>query len=229
MPLIRFRRDQNGGVLVEATIVIPMILLLTLGGVDFLYIFYQWNAAAKAVERGARIAAVSNPVATNLDLLSSAVVGGTVKLGDPWPATATFKVTCDGSTSPPTCTCDPSTTCTGFVAGGDQNAMNRIVCGRDNTSSTECDYSTQCAYTVHYFMGMCDIFSRIRAANVKVEYTQSGLGYAGRAMPVPTVTVSLQTLQFQFFFLSGLLGFTSLTIPPHTTTMTGEALSSAAQ
>ena len=34
---------------------------------DFLFLFYQWNVAAKAVEIGARIAAVSDPVATNLD------------------------------------------------------------------------------------------------------------------------------------------------------------------
>jgi Flp pilus assembly protein TadG len=224
MPLMRFMRDQNGGVLVEATILIPILFVFLLGAVDYLFNFYESNLAAKAVERGARIAAVSNPVATNLDLLSSAVVAGTVNLGDPWPAASTFAVTCDGSTS--SCTC--AGTCTGFVAGYDQNAMNRIVCGRDNTSSAECDYSTQCAQTDYYFRGMCDIFSRIRAANVRVVYTQSGLGYAGRPMPVPTITVSLQNLPRQYFFLSGLLGLTG-NFTPQTTTTTGEVLSSAAQ
>jgi hypothetical protein len=41
---------------------------------------------------------------------------------------------------------------------------------------------------------MCDIFSRITAANVKVVYTQTGLRFAGRiGGPVPTITVSLES------------------------------------
>jgi hypothetical protein len=77
---------------------------------------------------------------------------------------------------------------------------------------------------------MCDIFSRIATANVKVVYTQTGLGFAGRTGgPVPTITVSLQNLPFQFFFLNGLRGFQPINISPATTTTTGEVLSSAAQ
>ncbi len=77
---------------------------------------------------------------------------------------------------------------------------------------------------------MCDIFPRITAANVKIVYDQTGLGYAGRkAGPVPTIAVSLQNLNFQFFFLNGLRGFASLTMPGFTATVTGEAMSSAAQ
>lgn len=225
MALIRFIRNQNGGVLVEASLLIPILFVFLLGAVDFLFYFYQSNVAAKAVERGARIAAVSNPVATNLDLLSSAVVNNTtVHLGDPWPAASTFAVTCDGGAI--SCSC--AGTCTGFTAGYDQNAMNRIVCGRDNISTTECNYQTQCAPTDHYFLGMCDIFSRIRAANVRVVYTQSGLGYAGAPMPVPTVTVSLQNIPIQWFFLGGLLGFAG-NFQSQATTMTGEVLSSAPQ
>ena len=41
---------------------IPIIFLFLLGAIDFLFAFYQWNAAAKAVQVGARIAAVSTPV-----------------------------------------------------------------------------------------------------------------------------------------------------------------------
>jgi len=228
MPLIRFMRDQNGGVLVEASILIPIIFIFVLGAVDFLFYFYQSNLAAKAVERGARIAAVSDPVATGLAVLSSAVVNNTtVKQGDPMPASATFTVTCDGGTSPPTCTCAGA--CTGFVAGGDQRAMNHIICGRDNTSTTECNYATQCSQSDYYFRGMCDIFSRIRQANVTVAYTQSGLGYAGAPMPVPTITVSLKNnLPVQYFFLAGLLHFAA-NFPSQATTVTGEVLSSALQ
>ena len=67
MNCTRFAQDQNGGVLVEVTIMLTVVLLIVIGVVDFLFAFYQWNAAAKAVEVGARIAAVSDPVAVGLD------------------------------------------------------------------------------------------------------------------------------------------------------------------
>jgi hypothetical protein len=76
---------------------------------------------------------------------------------------------------------------------------------------------------------MCDIFSRIAAANVVVVYTQTGLGYAGRpGGPVPTITVSIENLPFQFFFLSGSMGFDNIQIPALTTSITAEDLASGA-
>jgi hypothetical protein len=111
------------------------------------------------------------------------------------------------------------------------SAINKVICGRDSTSTTESNYSVQCAdATSAYFAGMCDFFRRITAANVKIVYTQTGLGFAGRfGGPVPTITISVQNLPFQFFFLNGLLGFQPINIPALTTTTTGEVLSSAAQ
>ena len=67
-----FLRDQQGSVLVEVTIILSVTLVLVLGTIDFLLLFYQWNAAAKAVQIGARIAAVSDPVASGLNNLSQA-------------------------------------------------------------------------------------------------------------------------------------------------------------
>jgi len=69
-----FLRDQQGSVLVEVTIILSITLVLVLGAIDFLLLFYQWNAAAKAVQIGARLAAVSDPVASGLNNLSQAVV-----------------------------------------------------------------------------------------------------------------------------------------------------------
>jgi hypothetical protein len=45
---------------------------------------------------------------------------------------------------------------------------------------------------------------------------------------VPTVTISLQDLNFQFFFLSGLLGFNDITMPSMLSTVTGEDMRSTA-
>ena len=73
-----FQRDETGAVFVEVAVLFPIIITVLFGSVDLLYAFYQWNAAAKAVEVGARIAAVSDPVASSLNRLSDqAVLNGT--------------------------------------------------------------------------------------------------------------------------------------------------------
>ena len=213
---MRFMRDQDGGPLVEAAILIPILFTFLLGSVDFLNAFDQWNQATKAVEVGARIAAVSDPVADGLITVPTQVLSTSVVLGDSMPD---FQVTCDGKTA--TCTCTRGT-CTGFGSYS-AAAMKLIVFGRDGLG--KCGDATS-----YYTTGMCDIFPAITASNVKVVYTQTGLGYAGRAAgPVPTITVSIESMPFQFFFLNGLLGFANVTMPALTTTITGEALSSASQ
>ena len=80
-----FCRDQRGAVIVEVTIVLTFMFVLVLGGIEFLLLFYQWNAAAKAVQVGARLAAVSDPVAVGLNGLSAAVVTARCLLVPPCP------------------------------------------------------------------------------------------------------------------------------------------------
>ncbi len=213
MMALRFARDNSGAVLVEATIMMTIMFVFVLGSVDFLFAFYQWNAAAKAVQVGARIAAVSDPVATGLNGLSSGVVGASLRPGSAMPS---FTVTCDGGTA--TCTCEGA--CTG-VDGYNARAMDTIVFGR---GSMACGDATS-----SYTAGMCDIFDRITPANVRIVYTQpaapAGLGYAGRpGGPVPTIRVSLQNMPFRFFFLGALLGFRNIQIPEVPSTITGEDL-----
>ena len=53
-----------------------------------------------------------------------------------------------------------------------------------------------------------------------------GDGMLGRpGGPVPTVTLQLTGLQFEFLALGDLLGLQPITMPPFTLTMTGEDLS----
>jgi Flp pilus assembly pilin Flp len=59
MPLNHFLRDQRGAVMVEVTIMLSITLVLVLGAIYFLLLFYQWNAAAKAVQIGARAKSVA--------------------------------------------------------------------------------------------------------------------------------------------------------------------------
>jgi hypothetical protein len=210
-----FLRDQRGSVMVEVTIMLSFTLVLVFGAIDFLLLFYQWNAAAKAVQIGARLAAVSDPVASGLNNLSQAVVSASVPPGAAMP---NFVVACDGRTA--TCTCNSVNACRG-IKGYDGAAMNTIVFGRGSSSCADAKSAD--------VVGMCDIFSRITPTNVKIMYAQTGLGYAGRpGGPTPTITVSLQNLPFQFFFLRGLMGFHDFQIPASTVSLTAEDLSSRA-
>ena len=205
----RLWKDQHGSVLVETTVMLTILLIFVLGSVDFLMAMYQWNAASKAVQAGARIAAVSTPVANAIPAITG-LEGGALPGDYPPPAFTTR-----------TCTGAGGGSCSG---GGSYNAaaMNTIVFGR--TGGALCTGASS-----HYEFGMCDFFPRVTSANVVVSYVYSGLGFAGRpGGPVPTVTVSLQSLTFQFFFLGGLMGFANITMPPLTTTITGEDLSSTA-
>ena len=215
MKIIYLGRDCDGAVLVEVTVMMTIMLVFILGSIEFLFVFYQWNAAAKAVQVGTRIAATSDPVAGGLRTLSTTFAGASALPGDPMPH---FMVTCDGSTA--SCVCSPFQVC---PAGAAYNAeaMNTIVFGRGSSSCGDA--------TSSYDAGMCDILPRITPANVLIVYSQTGLGFVGRpGGPVPTITLSLQHLPFQFFFLRGVMGFGDLQIPALTTSITGEDLSSTA-
>jgi uncharacterized protein (UPF0333 family) len=206
--------DERGAVLVEVSVVMTIMLVFLLGAIEFLFVFYQRNAAAKAVQIGARIAAVSEPVARGLGGLSTEVLGPRVAQGAAMPD---FVVTCDGSAS--RCICSSGICPSGLAYNA--AAMNTIVFGRGSSSCGDA--------TSFYDTGMCDIFARIAPANVVITYTQSGLGFAGRpGGPVPTITISLKDLRLQFYFLRGLAGFDDLQMPPLTTSMTAEDLSSSA-
>jgi hypothetical protein len=206
--------DERGAVLVEVTVVMTIMLVFLLGAIEFLFVFYQRNAAAKAVQVGSRIAAVSDPVARGLNQITLAVLGPSVPPGAAMPE---FVVTCDGGAA--SCICAGSG-CPGEIVYN-AAAMNAIVFGR---GSSACGDATS-----FYNAGMCDVFAGVAPANVVVTYAQSGLGFAGRpGGPVPTITISLQGIRWKFFFLGGLLGLDYLRMPPLTASITAEDLSSGA-
>ncbi len=213
--IAQLARDEDGGPLVEVAIILPILILFLFGGVDFMNALYQWNAAAKAVQIGARIAAVSDPVASGLSSLSSNALSPDLVSGSAMPD---FTVECGGSG----CAC-LSGACDGMGSYSDE-AMGLLVYGR--AGKRECTPPAS-----QYFAGMCNLYAAIKPEYVTVVYKQTGLGYAGRnSGPVPTITVSLNAsssktkLPFKFFFLP----FAAINIPQVTTTITGEALSASA-
>jgi Flp pilus assembly protein TadG len=195
----RFSHNEEGATMVEMTIAIVLLLTLTLGFVDFGYAYYQWNAATKAVQIGTRMASISHPVASEV-----ASAGPATTPGAPMPS-GTYDFVCTGGGA-----CTPGT----YVAAN----FDRIFGGDDGA----------CATPLVGRPGMCDFFPRLRPNNVVVRYTATGLGYQTRpGGAVPTITVSLQNVTFQFFFLSGLLGFNNITMPSMLSTVTGEDLKSS--
>jgi Flp pilus assembly protein TadG len=215
--IARLARDEDGGPLVEVAIILPILILFLFGGVDFMNALYQWNAAAKAVEIGARIAAVSDPIASGLTSIAQDALSSGLASGSPMPD---FTVECDGGASACSCT---GGACDGMGAYSAE-AMGFLVYGRAGNSNCTPPAS-------QYFAGMCNLHAAIAPQYVTVVYKQTGLGYAGRSLgPVPTITVSLNApssktkLPFKFFFLP----FAAINMPQVTTTITGEALSASA-
>src|SRR5260221_2492085 len=125
-PIARLRRDERGAVLVEVTIVMALIFIFILGSIDFLFAFYQWNAVSKAVQIGARIAAVSDPVAIGLKDLSAAVVNSSLPPGSSMPS---FQVRCERKSE--ACTCIGA--CEG-VGAYNPVAMQTIIYVRESSS-----------------------------------------------------------------------------------------------
>jgi Flp pilus assembly protein TadG len=205
-------RDESGAALVEFTAAMFTFFLLLFGVTEFAFAFYQWNAATKAVQLGARLAAVSNPVASDLTTLTG--VGGSVLPGDPMPAFDRVCTSTNASGSAGACT-------SGTYSAA---AMQTIVFGRGKTA---------CATpTSDRDVGMCNIFDHtppLTPQNVIIRYQYTGLGYAGRpGGPVPTITVSLTGLTYNFVMIGGLVpGLSSMQLPSFATTVTGEDLNVA--
>ncbi|MDX8455535.1 TadE/TadG family type IV pilus assembly protein [Mesorhizobium sp. VK9D] len=196
--------------MVEAAIAMTLLLVLTLGFVDFGYAWYQWNAATKAVEVGARRASVSTPVAPEIATAGTATTpGNPILVGD-------YDYICNGATS--TCTCTGS----GCVAATFTLANFNLIFRGDAVGTGICP-----PLAAGQRSGMCHFFPMLQPANVVIRYTATGLGYQTRPSgAVPTIAVSLQNVNFQFFFLGGLLGFNNITMPSMLSTVTGEDLKS---
>jgi hypothetical protein len=205
MLMFRFLREQSGAAMVEMTIVMMLLFTLVLGFVDFGYAFYQWNAANKAVQVGARLAAVSTPVPTSLvdeaDTTDTGLVGEAIPSGE-----FSYSCTADAAGVPTCDRCDDADACASVTTS--QTAFDLILDG---------DASRP---------GMRDFFPALQPDEVQIEYIATGLGYWTRpGGPVPTVRVSIVNRTFDFFFLSGLLSFTPITMPDMLSTVTGEDLS----
>lgn len=209
--------DESGAAYLEFTAAAFTFFIILFGVIEFTNVFFQWNAAAKATQWGARLAAVSDPVASNLTSLKGTEAGAL-----PGAAMPNFDCVCSGVGSG---SCTGSVPANAAVCTYSATNMNTLVYGRGNGANCTGSGAN---------IGMCTLFSRITPQNVVVRYQYTGLGYAGRppgigqtGAPVPTITVSITGLTYDFILVGALAGIGSMTLPSFATTVTGEDLNGA--
>ncbi|MBP2486680.1 TadE/TadG family type IV pilus assembly protein [Rhizobium leguminosarum] len=195
-----FRQDSSGASLVEALLTFPIVMLVFAAFIEFGYAMSQWNQTVKALQYGARLAAVSNPLVKEDDFEEA------------FPTEAADPLN-NGKATPNDATI--SATCGPFKAGCNVEELNRIVLGSDGLCQAGTDPHP----------GICDLNWRIKPQNLMVTYQRSGLGYWGRPDgPVLTMRLEVRNITFDLPILGGLLGLNDITIPAHPVTITTEDL-----
>lgn len=191
-----FLRDDQGVSLTEGLITIPIVLLVFAAFVEFGYAMSQWNQTVKALQYGARLAAVSDPLTSDFDDVFPTDADDPLNNGDATPNDATVSSTC----GPDLANCSAE--------------LNRIVMGSDGVCQAGDPRP-----------GICDLNWRIQPQNLMVTYLRSGLGYWGRPDgPVLTMRMEVRNITFDLPVLGALLGLNDVVIPAHPVTITTEDL-----
>ena len=177
----------------------PIVLLVLAALTEFGFAVHQWNQTVKAVQVGARLAVVSDPLSDLSPITTYYLNNGVV--GQPPPASGVPSVQCGAGTT----ACDPS-------------ELNRLVRGSDGVCDPNYGNTRP---------GICDFHPAIRPENLLITYSPSGLGYVGSlGKPVVTVTLEVRGLHFNLPLLGALLGLNRFEIPSHPVALTSEDLSS---
>lgn len=195
-----YKRSTDGAVSVEMSFIVTIMIILTAGVFEAGLAYWQWNAAQQAARHGARLAATSDPIATELRVMTG--LGNGIQTGDPFPD---YRLNCSGELN----SCDQG--------GFNQTALREIVYGPDGDGL--------CASTSRARRGICDIVSNIEPKNVEISYASSGLGRAGSpATPAPLITVTVKNLDYNFVFLDAFLPQKFSKIPPVSVSVMSEDL-----
>jgi Flp pilus assembly protein TadG len=179
-------RNCVGSSIVEFTLVFPMLMLIALGTVDAGFMLSDWALASKAAYDGAHKAILSDPVASGIDNLTY----DPTLLGQPCFNSNGNNVNCPSVNV----TCTPAAT----VGTG--------------TCTTGTYSDTPFANVI--FPAMQARFPRLRRQNVTIKYETNNLGFVGRPDGLPMiVTVSIDGMTHQFYFIGPLMNFFKGTFP----------------
>lgn len=201
MSIGRLLRNRAGSSAAEFGLVLPLLIILLLGIIDAGRFIWEYNRAEKATQAGARVAIVTKIIPQGVADFKyvGQTVGGVAYLqGDPLAANALGKVTCEQTGGSLGCACDSTN---GYCPS----------LGTANTAGFDAVVARMQA-----------MYPRVSPARVVVEYSGSGVGYAGDpgGMDIsPLVTVKLKDVPFNPLVFFGLVNFT---LPPFSTTLTAE-------
>lgn len=196
-PRFRPPSGELGATAAEFAMVLPLAILFLFGIIDVGRFMWTWNQAEKATQMGVRMAVVTDMVPNGL---YSADFSGSLGQGVAVPPSSFPGAYCKISG---TLRCDPptGTTCSSPCNLGtpNQSAFNAVVAR------------------------MRQFLPAVTANKVEIDYTNSGLGYAGDPNGpdvVPFVTVRLKGIEFQPILLTIFGG--GITLPDRLATLTLE-------
>ena len=197
----RLIRDGRGGGAVEFALVIPLLLILLFGIIDAGRFLWEFNRAEKATQMGARYAIVTDVIPAGI---VNADFVGSNHCSD-----------INGNSI----TCTPGDTIT------DVNAIGTLTCTSASCTCTgSCPTATiQTEPFNRLVQRMQQMKPNITAANVRVLFRGSGIGFAGDPngmQVVPLVTVELTGLQFRPILL---FNSVDINMPSFATTLSAES------
>jgi hypothetical protein len=192
--------DRRGAGAVEFALVVPLLLILLFGVIDAGRFLWEYNRAEKATQMGARYAIVTDVIPSALvdqDYVGTAncIINGTVQ------------------------------NCTPGDLINSASALGKVTCTSSGCACTgSCPTATISGTAFTNLVGRMQIMKPgITAANVRVIFRGSGLGFAGDPngmQVIPLVTVELTGLQFRPIML---FNSVAVTMPSFATTLTAES------
>jgi len=209
----RFLRCQRGSTIIEFAMVFMLLMMVTFGIVDFGLAFWEQNMAQKGVYQGARAAVQSDPVAPVINSYSAVEDGLSAGQSLDLATLPAFTIRCvEGS-----CTCSGAGCGTIGTPGYDSAAFNAILQAA-RLEDPDCAGQSGCTAS----------FAKLQGANLYVEYTHVGQGFAGRPGSdiVPMVTVGVQNLGYDFLVLDA-FGFGRMPFASTLVTLPAEDLDSS--
>lgn len=191
-------KDCSGASAAEFALVLPVVIFILLAIIDVGRFAWAFNQAEKATQVGARWAAVTDLVPSDLATYSFATSGG-IPQGTTVPASSFPGISCQSNGTTVSCTCASGGTCN-FGTTADTTAFRNIV------------------------VRMKTIKADIGETNVVVNYRNSGLGYAGDPNGpdvAPFINVRLRDMTFRPLSLL-VFGVASLPMPSFSYSLTME-------
>lgn len=191
-----FLKYEDGVSLTEALLVTPIVLLVFTAFIELGFATFQWNQAVTAMQHGARMLAVSEPMLADMSYLTS-----------DYPA----------SEGGPVPNADISVSCGAGTGACDAVQMQRLLTGSDSSCAYAAGTRPGMCDIFPRITANTLLITYYRSG---LGYVGRPDG------PVLSITVELRNLTFNFLFLGRFLPTSVLSIPAHPVTITSEDMSS---